>query len=200
VWAGAVGVAGAIAIGVLTLTRSNSGPGVPKTLPPAVNTGVLPGLHMGPPPWPAERQNLRARLRALGLPALSHEGTALHTHQHLDVFVHGSRVPIPPGIGINVAERFISPLHTHNASGIVHVESSTVRSFSLAELFGVWGVRLTRSCLGGECGAGRLRIFVNGGRVRDPSRALLGRHDEIVVSFGTLPKPVPSSYSFPAGL
>jgi hypothetical protein len=172
---------------------------VPTTPPPAVNATALPGLENGSAPWPAEVANLRARLRVVGLPALAHEGTKIHTHQHLDVFVDGRRVPVPAGIGINVAEHFISPLHTHDASGILHVESPTVRSFSLAELFGVWGVRLTRTCLGGECDAARLRIFVNGRRVADPNLILLARHQEIVVAFGPAPKPVPSSYSFPAG-
>jgi hypothetical protein len=200
VWVGAVGVLGASAVGVLLmLSRSGSSPTVPTTPPPAVKTAALPGLETGPPPWPVETGNLRRRLSVLGLPALAREGTKLHTHQHLDVFVDGRRVSVPAGIGINVAEHFISPIHTHDASGVIHVESPTVRTFSLAELFGVWGVRLTKNCLGGRCRAGGLRVFVNGRQVADPNRALLGWHDEIVVAFGPPPKPLPSSYSFPPG-
>jgi hypothetical protein len=198
VWVGAVGVVGAIALGVLlTLTRSHSSPAVPTTPPPTVNMATLPGLAVGDPPWPAERAHLRARLAILGLPALVREGRRLHTHQHLDVFVDGRKVTVPAGTGI--ADDFISPLHTHDSSGVIHVESPTVRSFSLAELFGVWGVRLTTSCLGGRCRAGGLHVFVNGRKVADPNRALLGRHDEIVVAFGPPPRPLPSSYSFPPG-
>jgi hypothetical protein len=201
VWVGAIGVLGASALGVLVLTRAqSSGSGVPTTPPLVVNTAALLGLQRGPAPWSAEKENLRARLRVLGLPALALQGTKLHTHQHLDVFVDGRHITVPAGIGINVAERFISPIHTHDASGLIHVESPTSRSFSLAELFGVWGVRLTNNCLGCRCGAGELRVFVNGRQVADPNRALLGRHDEIVVAFGHPPKPLPSSYSFPAGL
>src|SRR5207244_10621584 len=40
-------------------------------------------------PWGANRTHLRERLRALGLPALSVEGRALHTHQHLDLYLNG---------------------------------------------------------------------------------------------------------------
>jgi hypothetical protein len=200
VWAGAIGVLGATALGVLlTLSRSRSGPAVPTTPPPVVNTEALPGLETGPPPWPSEKGNLRVRLRVLGLPALSREGTKLHTHQHLDVFVGGTRVTVPAGIGIAAAEHFISPIHTHDASGVIHVESPTVRSFSLAEVFGVWGVRLTKTCLGGKCGAAKLHVFVNGRPVKDPNLALLTRHGEIVVAFGPPPKPLPASYSFPPG-
>jgi len=162
-----------------------------------VNVVALPGLEEGPPPWPAELGHLRERLRALGLPALSRSGTKLHIHQHLDVFAHGKRVVVPAGIGI--AEQFISPLHTHDASGVIHVESPAVRSFSLAEFFGVWGVRLTTTCLAGECGAAKLHLFVNGKRVVDPNRVILELHQEITVASGPPPKPVPSSYRFPSG-
>jgi len=162
-----------------------------------VNVVALPGLEEGPPPWPAELGHLRERLRALGLPALSRSGTKLHIHQHLDVFAHGKRVVVPAGIGI--AEQFISPLHTHDASGVIHVESPTVRSFSLAEFFGLWGVRLTTTCLAGECGAGKVHIFVDGKLVGDPNLIILEPHQEIAVAFGPPPKPVPSSYRFPSG-
>ena len=165
---------------------------------------ALPGELTGATPWPANTAGLRDRLRALGLPALGREGTALHIHQHLDVLVHGRRVAVPAGIGIG--QGFISPLHTHDASGVVHVESSDVRTFTLGELFGVWGVRLTRRCLGGYCasGADRLRVYVDGRAVTgDPAVLPLAPHAEIVVAFGSsaqLPRPLPSSYAFPAGL
>lgn len=166
---------------------------------------ALPGELAGPAPWPANTGRLRARLRALGLPALGREGSALHIHQHLDVFVHGHRVAVPAGVGIAGDGSFISPLHTHDGSGVVHVESPDVRPFTLGQLFGVWGVRLTRRCLGGYCasGADRLRVFVDGRELAgDPCRLPLAPHAEIVVAFGTaaeLPRPLPARYAFPAG-
>ncbi len=197
-WIGAVGVLGASAIAAIALTRSHSAsPTVPTTPPPVVNVAALPGLEAGPPPWPAELDHLRARLDAIGLPALAREGTTLHIHQHLDVFVNGKPVIVPAGIG--TGDGFISPLHTHDASGVIHVESPTVRSFSLAEFFAVWGVRLTKTCVADECGDGKLLLFVNGKPAADPNRVVLTQHQEIAVAFGPPPKPVPSSYRFPAG-
>jgi len=158
----------------------------------------------GPPPWPANTDGLRSRLRALGLPALGREGTALHIHAHLDVFVHGRRIAVPAGIGIG--PDFISPLHTHDTSGVVHVESPDVRTFTLGEVFGVWGVRLTRRCLGGYCasGADRLHVYVGGRELAgDPRLLHLVPHAEIVVAFGTprqLPRPLPSRFAFAPGL
>jgi hypothetical protein len=186
-------VLGAGVIAALALGRSHSvNTNAPTTTPPVVNVRALPGLEEGPPPWPAEIERLRARLDAIGVPARA--GTTLHTHQHLDVFVNGGRVVVPAGIGIG--EGLISPLHTHDASGVIHVESTTVRSYSLAEFFAVWGVRLTKTCLAGECGPGKLHFFVDGKPATDPNRIVLTHHQEIAVAFGPPPKPVPSRYRF----
>ena len=193
-WVGAIGVLGAGVIAALALGRSHSvNTNAPTTTPPVVNVQALQGVQQtGPPPWAPETGRLRERLDATGVPARA--GTTLHTHQHLDVFVDGKRVVVPAGIGIG--DGFISPLHTHDASGVIHVESRTVRSYSLAEFFAVWGVRLTKTCLAGECGKSKLHFFVDGKPAPDPNRIVLTHHQEIAVAFGPPPKPVPSSYRF----
>jgi hypothetical protein len=173
---------------------------------PATGQGPLAGLQAGPAPWGANTADLAERLAAIGLPPLSPvEGTAVHIHQHLDLYVDGRRVPVPAGIGINPAVGF-APLHTHDASGVIHVESPTVRTYTLGDFFAVWGVRFTPSCLGGYCAAGgrRLRVYVDGRPdAGDPTALTLEAHQELVVAFGTaaqVPSPVPSTYRFPPGL
>jgi len=158
-----LGVAG----GVLLLTRSRS----PSTGPvrvsgaPSVNPATLPGILTGAAPWTANTEDLTARLSAIGLPALPAEGSTLHTHQHLDLYVNGTKQVVPGQIGIITSPQVVfSPLHTHDTSGIIHVESPTVRSFTLGECFDVWGVRLTPTCVGGYCAQGdrTLRVYVDG--------------------------------------
>jgi hypothetical protein len=166
---------------------------------------ALPGMQTGPAPWGANTADLAERLRAIGLPPLDPvEGTVVHIHQHLDIYVDGRNVPVPPLIGIDPAAGF-APLHVHDTSGVIHVESPTVRSYTLGEFFAVWGVRFTPSCLGGDCaGSGRaLRVYVDGRLDQaDPTKLVLEPHQEIVVAYGTpaqLPSPIPSSYRFPPG-
>jgi hypothetical protein len=177
--------------------------------PPATSASSaasLPGLDSGPPPWSPESANLRARLEAIGLPVLSAESEVLHTHQHLDVLIDGQPVTVPADIGINATEQYLAPIHTHDATGIIHVESPVVRDFTLGEFFDIWGVRLDAHCVGGECdGNGRtLAVYVNGQPVEgDPRAVKLESHQEIVVALGTpaqLPSPIPASYAFPSGL
>jgi hypothetical protein len=200
-----LGVAG----GVLLLTRSRS----PSTGPvrvsgaPSVNPATLAGILTGPAPWPANTEDLLARLSAMGLPALPAEGSTLHIHQHLDLYVNGTKQVVPAQIGIITSPQVVfSPLHTHDTSGIIHVESPTVRSFTLGEFFDVWGVRFTPTCIGGYCTQGdkTLRVYVDGQLATgDPTTLKLFTHEEIVVTYGTeaeLPNPIPSSYTFPPGL
>jgi hypothetical protein len=172
----------------------------------AASPAGLAGLQTGPAPWSANTAGLAERLRAIGVPPLSPlEGTAVHIHQHLDLYVDGRKVTVPAGIGIDPAVGF-APLHTHDPSGVLHVESPTVRTYTLGQFFAVWGVRFTPSCLGGYCAGGgrQLRVFVDGRPVQaDPTAITLEPHQEIVIAFGTaaqLPSPVPSTYQFPPGL
>lgn len=170
-----------------------------------VNPDTLPGIQIGEAPWEPELEHLRERLNRIGLPALLEEGTSLHAHQHLDLFIHGKSVPVPAMIGVNVVERYISPIHTHDGSGEIHIESPTVQNFTLGQFFDIWGVRFTQKCVGGLCEdpQNSIRVFVNGqAETGNPRRILLSDHQEIVVAYGTageLPSPIPSEHRFSPG-
>ena len=68
-----------------------------------------------PPPWDNGGTQLRARLKAIGLPPLPQEGTVIHIHQHLDLYVDGKKVTVPAliGIGESGGQPFFAELHTH---------------------------------------------------------------------------------------
>jgi hypothetical protein len=170
-----------------------------------VNPETLTGIQRGDAPWPPETSSLKKRLKEIGLPTLTQEGAVLHTHEHLDIFVAGKQLPVPSDIGINDAAGFIAPIHTHDETAIIHVESPTLRTFDLGQFFDIWGVLFTKDCIGGYCSQGdkNLEVFVNGNIFQgDPRTIELKEHEEIVVTFGTseeLPNPIPSSYAFPPG-
>jgi hypothetical protein len=169
---------------------------------------TLPGLMTGNAPWgPNDGRYLRQRLQAIGLHALPAEGVRVHSHQHLYVAVNGRIYPVPALIGINVNQRFITELHTHDDTGIIHVESPTVRTFTLGDFFDVWGLRFSSHCLGGYCAHGQktVMVWVNGKRVKtDPRAIVLKSHQSIVVAYGTRASlkplgPIPKTYPFPKG-
>lgn len=170
-----------------------------------VNPSTLPGIQTTLGPWPAETTKLKQRLSVLGLPALLQEGTVLHTHQHLDLYIQGQKIEVPANIGIDEQAGFSAPIHTHDTTGIIHVESPVNAPFYLGQFFDIWGVSFTSQCIGGYCqgNGNNLSVYVNGNLYNgDPRKLELESHQEIVVIFGTdsqKPKPIPSSFDFPSG-
>lgn len=101
-------------------------------------------------------------MRAAGLPMLSHQGTVEHIHAHLDARVNGQSVEVPAMIGID--RRGISPVHTHDSTGVIPIESQIKQTFTLGEFVTEWDVSLSTGSIGGlQSGNGKtLRAFVNG--------------------------------------
>jgi hypothetical protein len=202
------------ALAVLVLAAAILGSpasGSARTLVAAPGVGIeyakLPGLQAGPAPWKANAGSLlRARLDRLDLPVLSAEQLDYHIHMHLDVYIRGVHVPVPPDVGIDFVDQFLTVLHTHDASGVVHVESVTSLPYQLGTFFGVWGVRLNKTCIGRYCAGpeARLRAYLGGKPFAgNPASIVLREHEEIVLAYGTkaqLPRPLPVHYAFAAGL
>ena len=179
---------------------------IPKPTPKIINDPeTLSGIQTGDAPWDPELSHLRERLKTLGLPALGVEGTALHIHQHLDIFIAGKSVSVPANIGNNKIAFFISDIHTHDTTGIIHIESPTIQKFTLGQFFDIWGVDFTSQNIGGYKNQNdkTLKVFVNGNLYEgDPRQLGLESHQEIVVTYGTdkeLPNPIPATYAFPTG-
>ena len=159
-----------------------------------------------PAPWALPRYAL-SQIGYAGLTPLL--GTLVrHDHVHLDVIVNGRKITVPAGVGLAepvdrgpcqppvgdcatrhffTAEVANSPLHTHSASGLIHVEPDRRGTYTLGQFFDEWGVRLDSSCIGGYCTGGgkELRVFVDGRRVSgDPRKIILANRQEIAVVYG----------------
>ena len=82
------------------------------------------------------------------------EQVVYHVHTHLSVYVGGRLRPIPAGIGIvdpraeptaegpfvEASHRYYW-LHVHTQDGIIHIESPSVRTYTLGQFFDIWGSR-----------------------------------------------------------
>jgi hypothetical protein len=190
--------------------------------PLAAGTHVAPAPRPahGAVPWAAPANPMKRALAA-GLKPERAEMLTYHVHAHLDVYVNGVHERVPAGIGIDIHDpgvhtfplpdgtkayggitklcprACISPLHTHDDTGILHTESSTPTPNQLGQFFVEWGVRLTRSCVGGYCRPASIAFYVNGKRYSgDPRRILLSNHKEIAIVIGTPPKKIPRVADF----
>ena len=141
-------------------------------------------------------------MKAAGLVSNPMEGAVQHFHAHLDILDDGQPVEVPANLGIDPHRGLIAELHTHDDSGILHVESgSSTLTFTLGQLFVEWGVRLDADDLGGlHAGNGKeLHAYVDGQEVQgDPGSIQLANHQEIALVYGTPPAQVPSTYDFAA--
>src|SRR5262249_30970155 len=119
------------------------------------------------------------------------EGTplALHIHPHLTIIINGRQRIIPAGIGIFPDGNY--PLHTHDNSGTIHVESTQLRTFTLQDFFTVWGATLTPQQIFKRHvdATHALRMTVNGRPSRAFGSLVLLDLQQIVVRYITLPRP-----------
>lgn len=163
-----------------------------------------PGGKM-PLPWTRPADQL-ATTKAAGLSLTPQETLAVHYHSHLDVYVDGTHVPVPAELGINIGPNNtapphgpvgIAPLHTHDTSGILHIEAPKAMTFKLGQLFTEWGVPLSAQSAGGYS---PVKAYVDGKPFKgDPSDIVLKNHEEIAIVAGSGSVKVPSSYNWPQG-
>ena len=157
-------------------------------------------------------------MAAAGLPAFKSEQLFFHVHAHLDIFLDGQPLTVPAGIGIggdpnakvviqggqqvaglvggSCSHPCISPLHTHDTSGVLHVENDKEREINLGQLFTEWGVRFTSDCVGGYCAPDKsYKVYVGGNQFTgDASGIILKNLEEIAIVIGTPPSQIPSKF------
>jgi hypothetical protein len=160
------------------------------------------GLDISPGPWGTNVGGLEARVKKLGLPDPS--DTVFHIHAQLSVYTDGKKQTVPQNVGIDQNAQFLASLHTHDATGVIHMEAVQPYRFTLGQFFTVWGVQFTPTQLGAyHANPGQnlvLQTWVNGKQVKDPVNYAMKSHDKIVVGFGAPGSfPKTSKFKFPAG-
>jgi hypothetical protein len=143
-----------------------------------------PGLQAGQPPWPAEYKHVAQRLKQLGLPPGGKE--TFHIHAMLHIYVNGLLVPLAADIGLDPAKGVESSLHTHDRTGVIHMEASHPFNFTLGDFFAVWGVKFGPGQLGGLTGYGgeKLHFYLNGHPLGNPAAHVLHNNDSVVIGYG----------------
>jgi hypothetical protein len=138
-----------------------------------------------------------------GIQCNAFEQLLFHIHSHLDIIINGQYFLVPAQTGIN--NRCFYWLHTHDESGIIHIESPVNRDFTLGQFFDIWNKTFNNEKIFNYLANGNspLKVYVNGTKVPNGSNyrdIKLNAHDEIVIVYGTAPSNIPSSYNFPQGL
>ncbi len=69
------------------------------------------------------------------------EGGYIHVHPYLEIWVDGKNVTIPADVGLTQGGACTEPIHTHDSSGVLHLElsqSDLGHNWTLADFFSIW--------------------------------------------------------------
>jgi hypothetical protein len=182
-----------------------------------------PASSLKQPSWPAPSDPMALATQA-GLEATQSEHLNTHTHAHLDVRVDGETVVVPAGLRVDIeaptginkektadgtaTEYYVtlcfapclSPLHTHDPSGIIHTESikDNQEPYTLGQFFTEWGVTLDDQCVGEFCKSDTsIAVYLDGKKYDgNPAEIKLKSHLEIAIIVGEPPTIIPDSWEF----
>jgi hypothetical protein len=114
-----------------------------------------------------------------------------HIHAMVSIYRDGVRLALPGNIGRSSCNY---DMHTHDGSGVVHIETATPKAFTLGQFFSLWGQTLSPTEVAGLAGAPTFYVIQNE-QIKpytgNPDDLTLEAHKEILIITGTPPTEVP---------
>ncbi|SAK98647.1 hypothetical protein AWB77_05873 [Caballeronia fortuita] len=109
-----------------------------------------------------------------------------HVHSHVAIFKDGQWLAFPKNVGILPQCNYET--HTHDNTGIVHIETPNIKNFTLGQVFDIWGQPLSSTNVAGI--TGNIVVYINdNGDVRrytgDPRNIPLTSLRDITFQIGT---------------
>jgi hypothetical protein len=189
----------------------NSAPPPPPPPPPPGNTvpplsttviDVTNGQQLGDDRWangPTSTGGTGQPVAGLDCIPTATIPNTYHVHTHLSIFLNGQQLAIPAGIGLaqaNTANECMYRLHTHSPSGLLHVHADAPGTYTLGQIFQIWGQPLSSTDIAGLTGM-PVRVFVvdNGvvtENTGDWSAIELTSHRTVAIQVGTDISAVPN--------
>jgi hypothetical protein len=124
---------------------------------------VEDGHRVGVDHWPAGNSSTGGQGQDIGtMRCLSSQPVTFHVHTHLSIFLNGEHLALPQAVGFVTGAPNGDchyPLHTHDATGMIHVHATAPTTFTLGQFFQTWGESLTSTDIGGLTGM-PVRVFV----------------------------------------
>ena len=137
-------------------------------------------------------RNMSSNQNANGIPQ-----QPIHWHPKLKIIINGEEQFIPTGIGINIGNSIdygisgmrMSPAHTHESDGTIHLENNRPwqkpETLTLGYFFKVWGKNFNSSCIFEYCNSenGKLSMTVNGQLNYEFKNYVMHDKDEIIIEY-----------------
>ena len=128
------------------------------------------------------------------------EGSTEHIHAHLSIYINGTSTALPAGVGIPTNSSSGSAtcyywLHTHDASGIIHIEAPVTQPFKLGHFFDEWNQQFQSLGFPSQLLlTSGWKIWVNGKVYNGPLAGVpLNAHDLVTIAYGDSSKVHPDT-------
>ena len=130
------------------------------------------------------------------------EQQGYHIHVHLTIWLNGSQVPVPAQVGIASDTSCFYWLHTHDTTGVVHIEAPATASLNLQQFLDIW--RKGFSTLGYQdqlASSTGWTVWVGGKQITgDFSKVVFQPHMVITIAYNSPNVKPDTVYNFAAGL
>ena len=141
--------------------------------------------------WGIDLEHKNAVIYVNGKPVTDFKDYLLKKGDRLTMTIDGKPVTIPAKIGINPSlwkdhslDKYgmkamtmnmssMAPLHTHESNGTIHVESNTIRPYTLGQFLNIWG--------GLDTNGKTVKATVDGVPVQDYKNIILRDKEQIVL-------------------
>ena len=109
--------------------------------------------------------------------------TKFHIHPTLKILINGTNQVIPANIGINAL--CMNSIHTHDATGLFHVESPVKKDFTLGDFFAVWDKQFSpNQILDYKTDSSHvITLSVNGKIVNSYENTVMNDKDDIIIEY-----------------
>lgn len=93
----------------------------------------------------------------------SSEQLTYHVHAHVSLYINGQPAQIPADIGIDNNQGCIYWLHTHDTSGVIHVEAPQPANYTLGAFLDLWKEKFAQLGYDQQLDqAGGWKVYING--------------------------------------
>ncbi|MCC7436814.1 hypothetical protein IT402_03010 [Candidatus Nomurabacteria bacterium] len=130
-----------------------------------------------------EKRQLSMTSREAALLCTTDMATEFHIHPELKIIINGQEVQLPNNIGIKPG--CMNSLHTHDSTGVLHVESPVKKDFVIGDFFAVWQKDFSKEKILDYSVSenSEILISVNGELVDTYENTLLEDKDKIVIEY-----------------
>ena len=125
------------------------------------------------------------------------EQGAFHIHAHLSMYIDGQPVQIPQNMGIASDNSCLYWLHTHDTSGVIHIEAPANHSFTLGNFFDEWANQFSSLNYPSQLDLSGWTAYVDGKLYTgDFHKIPLGAHTLITLAYNTPNPKVDPTYNW----